>query len=74
MECLCPYSDTDRAPRRRVGRLGGYTGGHPPQLPKHFRVAKTYTDFRQMLAKESLDGVVVAVWHVSHYEVSRACL
>ena len=45
-----------------------------PQLSKHFRVEKTYTDFRQMLAKEPLDGVVVAVWHVSHYEVARACL
>ena len=54
MECLCPYSDTERAPRRRVGRLGGYTGRHSPQLSKHFRVEKTYTDFRQMLAKESL--------------------
>lgn len=54
MEYLCPYSDTERAPGRQVGRLGGYTGGHPPQLSKHFRVEKTYTDFRQMLAKESL--------------------
>lgn len=74
MECLCPYSDTERAPRHRVGRLGGYAGGHPPQLSKHFRVEKTYSDFRQMLAKESLDGAVVAVWHVSRYEVARACL
>ncbi len=39
-----------------------------------FGVDKTYTDYRELLAKEELDGVVVAVWHTAHYEVTRACL
>lgn len=41
---------------------------------KHFGIATTYTDFREMLAREQLDGVTVAVWHAAHYEVAKACL
>jgi predicted dehydrogenase len=36
--------------------------------------ARTYTDYRQMLAQEGLDGVVVAVNHTAHYAVARHCL
>ena len=39
-----------------------------------YHVSQTYTDYREMLARETLDGVVVAVWHAAHYEVARACL
>ncbi len=35
---------------------------------------KTYTDFRDMLANEPLQGVVVCVNHAAHYEVAKACL
>ncbi|HEX9117411.1 MAG TPA: Gfo/Idh/MocA family oxidoreductase [Anaerolineae bacterium] len=35
---------------------------------------KSYTDYRQMLAEERLDGVVVAVNHNAHYQVARDCL
>lgn len=35
---------------------------------------KTYTDYRQMLATEKLDGVVVAVNHNVHYAVTKDCL
>lgn len=41
---------------------------------ERYGVARTYTDYRQMLAQESLDGAVVAVWHVAHFEVAQACL
>lgn len=41
---------------------------------KHFGIAKSYTNFREMLAREQLDGVTVAVWHAAHYEVAKACL
>ena len=41
---------------------------------EHYDVEKTYTDYRELLANESLDGVVIAVWHAAHYEVARACL
>ncbi len=39
-----------------------------------FGVDKTYTDCRDLLANEKLDGAVVAVWHAAHYDVTRACL
>ena len=40
----------------------------------HFDITNTYADFRDMLLKEQLDGVTVAVWHAAHYEVAKACL
>lgn len=39
-----------------------------------YSVEKTYTDFRQMLSAEKLDGVVVCVNHHAHYEVTRDCI
>ena len=39
-----------------------------------YGVERTYTDYREMLEREELDGVVVAVWHAEHYEVARTCL
>ena len=39
-----------------------------------FGIANTYTDYREMLDQVELDGAVVAVWHVAHYEAARACL
>jgi predicted dehydrogenase len=39
-----------------------------------FQVPKTYTDYRQMLEVENLDGVVISVWNAAHYEVARTCL
>ena len=41
---------------------------------EHYDVSTTYTDYRELLANESLDGVVIAVWHAAHHEVARACL
>lgn len=41
---------------------------------KHFGITNTYTDFREMLSKEQLDGVTIAVWHPAHFEVARTCL
>lgn len=34
----------------------------------------TYTDYRELLASERLDGVIVATNHVTHYDITRACL
>jgi len=39
-----------------------------------YDIGTVYTDFQEMLANESLDGAVIAVWHAAHYEVARACL
>ncbi|MDP7397124.1 MAG: Gfo/Idh/MocA family oxidoreductase [Lentisphaeria bacterium] len=39
-----------------------------------FGITNTYTDYREMLDQVELDGAIVAVWHVAHYEVARACL
>ena len=41
---------------------------------KRYGVTNTYTDYREMLDRERLDGAVVAVWHAAHCEVTRACL
>lgn len=41
---------------------------------KEYGIENTYTDYRQMLDNEDIDGVVIAVWHAAHYEVARACL
>ena len=41
---------------------------------RHYGVERTYLDYREMLAQERLDGVVIAVWHAAHYEAARACL
>lgn len=38
------------------------------------RVDRTYTDFREMLNRESLDGVVIATPQPTHYEIARATL
>ena len=39
-----------------------------------YGVTNTYTDYREMLDKERLDGVVIATWHATHYEIARTCL
>ena len=39
-----------------------------------YQVSQTYTNYREMLTDEELDGVVIAVWHAAHYEVARTCL
>lgn len=39
-----------------------------------FRVAHTYTNYREMLDKEDVDGVVVATSHAAHYEAAKAAL
>ena len=39
-----------------------------------YGVDTTYANYEEMIEKEELDGVVVAVWHSAHYEVARTCL
>ena len=39
-----------------------------------YQVSNTYTDYHEMLEKETLDGVVIATWHATHYEIARTCL
>lgn len=36
--------------------------------------ARQYTDYNEMLAKEQLDGVIVATNHATHYGIAHACL
>lgn len=44
------------------------------QAAERFEVKNTYADYRAMLEREQLDGVVVAVNHNAHYEVAKAAL
>ena len=40
-----------------------------------FRVDKTYTNYREMLERETLlDGIVIAASHQVHYEIAKAAL
>lgn len=39
-----------------------------------YHVGKTYSDYRQMIDEQKLDGVVIATSHASHYEIARYCL
>lgn len=41
---------------------------------ERYGVARSYTDFEELLRSEQLDGVVIAVNHTAHYPVARACL
>jgi predicted dehydrogenase len=39
-----------------------------------FHVTKTYTDYREMLERETLDGVVIPASHEVHYPIAKAAL
>jgi len=41
---------------------------------RHYGIERMYTSVRRMLARERLDGGVVATYHSTHYTVARACL
>jgi predicted dehydrogenase len=41
---------------------------------RHFGVARTYSDYRELVASADLDGVVIAVPHIFHYEIARDAL
>lgn len=41
---------------------------------REYQVGKTYTDYPLMLDQESLDGVVIATPHATHYAIARDCL
>ena len=50
---------------------------NPEALAKaaeHGGVERVYTNYNELLDAESLDGVVVAVWHAAHHDTARACL
>ncbi len=44
------------------------------QITKRFGIAKGYTDYRDLLATEDLDGVVVVSPHTVHFEQAMAAL
>ena len=41
---------------------------------ERYGVERTYTSLDEMLARERLDGAVVATYHATHYEVASKCL
>jgi len=48
---------------------------HRLQAAAHaYRIGRTYTDCREMLAHEPLDGAVIATPHATHYHIARDCL
>lgn len=39
-----------------------------------YGVARTYADYKDMLAQETLDGVIVVTPHATHYAITKDCL
>jgi len=39
-----------------------------------FDVQRAYTDYREMLEREALDGAIVVTPHATHYAIARDCL
>ena len=39
-----------------------------------FHVTHTYADYQEMLARETLDGVMIVTPHATHYRIARDCL
>lgn len=39
-----------------------------------FGVETLYSDYKEMLARETLDGVIVVTPHATHYQITRDCL
>lgn len=39
-----------------------------------YAIEQCYEDYRAMLERETLDGVIVATSHASHYQITRDCL
>lgn len=41
---------------------------------RFYRLERTYTDYRKMLATEQPDGVIIVTPHSTHYEITKYCL
>lgn len=39
-----------------------------------YGVEQTYSDYREMLDQEKLDGAIIATWHTAHYKPALDCL
>jgi len=58
-------------------RLVAVSDSHPGRLQKAteaFGLSRTYHDYREMLAREQLDGVIVVTPHATHHAIARECL
>jgi predicted dehydrogenase len=61
-------------PDAEVSAICDTDPGRLQKAAEAYQVSRTYTDYREMLAKEELDGVVIATPHATHYEIARDCL
>ena len=41
---------------------------------RFYRLERTYTDYREMLATEQPEGVIIVTPHSTHFEIARYCL
>jgi predicted dehydrogenase len=58
-------------------RLVAIADNHAGRLEKAsaaFGIETVYLNYREMVEKEALDGVVIATPHATHYEIARECL
>jgi predicted dehydrogenase len=61
-----PYADLVALADRDRGRLQA--------AADRYEIARAYTDYCELLERERLDGVVIAVPHSAHYEVAKTAL
>jgi predicted dehydrogenase len=61
-------------PSAELAALCDANPGRLAAAAREFAVERTYTSHAEMLAREALDGVVIATPHATHFELARDCL
>ena len=57
-----------------VAAVAGRTPGKAAKLAEEFQIPGVYEDYEEMLKKEQLDAVYIAVTTNAHYELAMLCL
>ena len=61
-------------PQAEVAALCDLDAGRVARAAEHYGVAAVYDDLDRMLARESLDGLVIASSNASHFELARRAI
>lgn len=61
-------------PRAELAAVCDADAGRLAAAAQEFGIGATYADHRELLAREQLDGAIVATPHATHYGLARDCL
>jgi predicted dehydrogenase len=61
-------------PKAEIAALCDPQAARLARAAEAFEVRHTYADYREMLARERLDGVIIATPHATHFPIARDCL